>query len=371
MTKNAVGILLCAGSATRMGFDKLTTLLGGQAPLLRSALLLAEGGCERLVAAVNAQSRAFLEKAQLPVPITLVDGGETRFHSVKNALAAAVGDIAVIHDAARPFAEKELVEACIESAAAHGSGVAAVPMVDTVLRQETAGAEVVCIPRESLYRMQTPQAFSLPMIREAYAVEVLGATDDATVFSARYGKIRLVAGSGKNRKITTSEDWADCERRLAQTTYGTGFDTHRLVEGRPLILGGVTIPYPKGLLGHSDADVLLHAISDALLGACALGDIGLHFPDSDPRYRGADSRVLLRGVLTLVEKQGKRVRHVDATILCEKPKLAPYIPQMRENIAADLALPISGVSVKATTTEEQNDEGRGLCISAQAIATIY
>ncbi|MCL2694782.1 MAG: 2-C-methyl-D-erythritol 2,4-cyclodiphosphate synthase [Clostridiales bacterium] len=361
-----------------MGFDKLITPLAGQAPLLRSALALIEGGCDCLVVAGGENIRAFLEQAELPIPVTFVPGGQTRFHSARNALAVAAGDIAVIHDAARPMADADLVRKCIKSAATHGSGVAAIPMADTVLRREGAGA--VPVPRETLWRMQTPQAFSLPMIQAAYAQATPGATDDATVFLARWGKIHFVSGSERNRKLTTPADWSDCEQMLQRdaegvvpyrpTVYGTGFDTHRLVAGRPLVLGGVTVPYEKGLLGHSDADVLLHAIADALLGACALGDIGQHFPDSDPRYKDADSRMLLRETASLLHKQGKRARHVDATIVCEKPKLAPHIPQMRENIAADLGLPLSAVSVKATTTEGQNDEGRGLCVSAQALVTV-
>ena len=151
---------------------------------------------------------------------------------------------------------------------------------------------------------------------------------------------------------------------------GHGYDVHRLVEGRKLILGGVEIPYEKGLLGHSDADVLIHAIIDAILGAAALGDIGKLFPDTDGAYRGVDSRVLLRRVADMVQKRDMTVRHVDATVLCQRPKLRPYIDRMRENIAAELGLAAESVSVKATTTEGMNDEGRGLCISAQAIALV-
>jgi len=369
---SSAGILLCAGSSERMGFDKLTTPLNGQAPLLRSALALAEGGCDCIIAAVNDSTRAFWEQTAAPLPMKMVAGGQTRFASVKNALAVAEGDIAVIHDAARPLAGGALVRACIRAAAEYGSGVAAVPMADTVLRWEAEwGAPV---PRENLYRMQTPQAFSLPMIREAYEGARPGATDDATVFLVRYGILHLVPGSEKNRKLTTAEDWhlaaqtASARPHPMATAYGIGYDTHSLVLGRPLILGGVNIPYHKGLQGHSDADVLLHAIIDALLGACALGDIGGHFPDTDPRYKNADSRVLLRKTATRLPG---RPLHVDATIVCERPKLKKkYIPGMRENIAEDLDLPLTSVSVKATTTEGHNDEGRGLCISAQAIVTV-
>jgi 2-C-methyl-D-erythritol 2,4-cyclodiphosphate synthase len=288
----------------------------------------------------------------------------------------AEGDIAVIHDAARCMVGAYLVQECIADAERQGSGVAAMPMTDTVLQQEGTG--LAPLARETLWRMQTPQAFGLHTIRAAYAQAALSAagtfTDDASVWIAAGHIPFLVHGSEGNRKLTSREDWEWAEAALRSddtcTVYGTGFDTHRLVGGRKLILGGVDIPFEKGLLGHSDADVLLHAVCDAILGACALGDIGRHFPDTDAQYKGADSRVLLRSVADMVQKRDRRLTHIDATILCQRPKLSPYIPKMRENIAADLGLPLNCVSVKATTTEEMNDEGRGLCISAQAIASV-
>ncbi len=366
---SVTGILLCAGSATRMGFDKLTTPLCGRTAIERSAALLIAGGCDRLVLVGSAANEAYLNALSCAVPHTVVRGGAERSDSVRNGLAAANGcEIAVIHDAARCFTPADCVTACIESARTYGSGVLAMAVRDTVVR--TDGTAYETLDRTNLYRTQTPQAFRYAEIVRAYA-EADSATDDAALYRRVVGVPHLVPGSEAARKLTTAEDWNWAKERLM--TYpkiGTGFDIHRLVEGRKLILGGVEIPYEKGLLGHSDADVLIHAMIDAIMGAAALGDIGKAFPDSDERYRGIDSRVLLRETADMVRKQDMQVVQVDATILCQRPKLRPYIDAMRQNLAADLGLAEENVSVKATTTEGMNDEGRGFCISAHAVAQV-
>ena len=259
-----------------------------------------------------------------------------------------------------------LVRACAAQAMEQGSGVAAVRVNDTVLREGAAGFATV--PREGLWRMQTPQAFRLFDILDAYDRAEGPATDDATLFLRAGHALSLVEGGADNFKLTTPADWARAERLLARC--GTGFDTHRLVEGRRLVLGGVTVPFARGLLGHSDADVLAHAVMDALLGAAALPDIGQLFPDTDPAYAGADSMALLRQVVARVAEKGLRVNQLDATVIAERPKLAPYVPAMRENLAAACGVAPGQVGLKATTTEGMNDEGRGLCISAQAVATL-
>ncbi len=364
---SATGILLCAGTSVRMGFDKLNTPLCGKTAIERSMDALIAGGCDALVFVVNEASEQTVRAIACPVPFTVVPGGETRTDSVRSGLCAANGDVAVIHDAARCFVSPALVKACLDSARAYGSGVAAIPVTDTVLR---VGADAVePLDRSTLFRMQTPQAFRLSDIRRAYETGA-SATDDATLYAQSIGVPRFVLGSEDNRKLTTGADWAWAVERLSQPVYGIGFDTHRLVEGRSLILGGVPIPFEKGLLGHSDADVLLHAIMDAILGAMKLGDIGKLFPDTDERYRGVSSRVLLRTVAGLVQKEDMAVAHVDATVICERPKLAPYRDEMERRIAEDLGISPNAVSVKATTTEGRNDEGKGLCISAQAIASV-
>lgn len=366
---SATGVLLCAGSAARMGFDKLTTPIGGRTAIERSIDLLTCGGCDALVIVASEANETYVRSLSCAVPKTVVRGGKTRTESVRNGLTEATGDIAVIHDAARCFTPASCVAACIESAAAYGSGVLALPVADTVVR--TDGAAYETLDRTNLYRTQTPQAFLLTEIRKAYLSAEDDATDDAALYRRFIGTPRLVRGSELAKKLTTPEDWVWAkEQGMICTKIGTGFDTHRLVEGRKLVLGGVEIPYEKGLLGHSDADVLIHAVIDAILGAAALGDIGKAFPDSDAAYKDIDSRVLLRRTMDMVQKRDMKVAQIDATILCQRPKLRPYIDAMRQNLAADLDLSLESVSVKATTTEGMNDEGKGLCISAQAIAQV-
>ena len=362
------GILLCAGSAHRMGFDKLAAPIAGRNAIERSAELLILGGCEHLVIVTNEEHEKLIRELQLPVPVTVVYGGATRTESVRNGLKHTPEGIAVIHDAARCFTPAHCVAECIESARAYGSGVLAVPVRDTVVR--TDGTAYETLDREGIYRTQTPQAFRTEEIIKAYA-DAESATDDAALYAIHFGAPHLVSGDEKARKLTTEEDWKWAkEICMTYPKIGTGFDTHRLTEGRKLILGGVEIPYEKGLLGHSDADVLIHAIIDAIMGAAALGDIGKAFPDSDEAYSGIDSRILLRKTAEMVQKKDMKIAQIDATVLCQRPKLRAYIDGMRENLAKDLDLPMECVSVKATTTEGMNDEGKGLCISAQAAAVL-
>ncbi len=364
---SAAGILLCGGASSRMGFDKLNTPICGKTAIERSMDALVAGGCDSLVFVVSAASEKTVASLSVPVPYTVVSGGKERTDSVRNGLMAASGDVAVIHDAARCFVDPSIVKASIEAAAKFGSGVAALPVTDTVMRLGDGTLET--LDRSKLFRMQTPQTFRLSKIRAAYETDAY-ATDDATLYARVFGVPHFVPGSEQNRKLTTAEDWVWALDRLSPAAYGTGFDTHRLVEGRDLFLGGVQIPFEKGLLGHSDADVLLHAIMDAILGAMKLGDIGKLFSDTDPQYAGISSRVLLRRVNELVQKRDMLVSHVDATVICQRPKLAPYREEIERTIAEDLAIPFDAVSVKATTTEGMNDEGKGLCISAQAIASV-
>ena len=296
---SAVGILLCAGSSNRMGFDKLNTPLCGKTAIERSADALILGGCDSLVFVVSETSETTVASLSVPVPFTVVQGGAQRTDSVRNGLTAAEGEIAVIHDAARCFVSPAIVRASIDAAQKYGSGVASLPVTDTVIR--LGDGEIETLDRSTLFRMQTPQTFRMGQIKAAYA-EGGSATDDATLYAKKFGAPHLILGSEDNRKLTTAADWAWALTRLAPPpAYGIGFDTHRLVEGRKLFLGGVEIPFEKGLLGHSDADVLLHAIMDAILGAMKLGDIGKLFPDTDPQYAGISSRVLLRKVNDLVQ----------------------------------------------------------------------
>ena len=367
---SVIGVLLCGGSSQRMGFNKLTTPLGEFTALERSASLLAHSGCDRLVIAVTADTRPAAEALHLPVPVTLCDGGSTRGQSVLNALRAAhgqPGDIAVIHDAARCFQSPDAVRAAIDSAKANGSGVASLPMTDSVFDTDTQQP----LDRSKLVRTQTPQAFRYEEILAAY--EQAGdqnATDDAALYARFIGPVTFTPGCSTGYKLTTVEDWNFAGASCIRPRTGTGFDTHVLGEGRKLILGWVEIPFEKGLIAHSDGDVLLHALMDALLGAASLGDIGHLFPDKDPQYENISSRILLREVARRLREQRFTVAHVDVTVIAQRPKLAPYFPQAIQNIAEDLVIQPDQVSLKATTTEGMNDEGRGLCISAQAIANL-
>jgi len=295
-------------------------------------------------------------------------GGETRTDSVRRALRGLSPDtdIVLIHDGARPFVTPDVIERVIDSAAKYGSGIAAVPVVDAVKVSED-GVVSDDLPKASLFNAQTPQGFRYAEITDAYARVPGSYGDDCEVYRRAGYSPRLVAGNYANRKITTQADIFNLSRAYR---IGYGYDVHQLVEGRDLIVGGVYIPFEKGLLGHSDADVALHALMDALLGVAALGDIGRHFPDTDPTYKGADSGKLLDHVVELLKEKGYRVGNVDVTIVCQRPKLKDYIEQMRENVARHLKVDIDCVNIKATTTEKLGFEGEEKGISAQAACMV-
>lgn len=365
-----VAILLCAGGSVRMGFDKLLTPIAGRNAIERSLDALIAGGAEEIVFTISPATKEFVESLACPVPSRIVSGGETRAESVYNALHAIdSAEIVAIHDAARCMVSPETVRASIESAREFGSGVVAGKVTDTIM--QFSGETVLPLDRSRLIRMQTPQTFQFDRIKAAYeAGDRSSVTDDCALYLAAgyQPKFVLTEGEAANQKLTTAADWQQALATYAR--FGTGFDTHRLVEGRKLILGGIEIPFAKGLLGHSDADVLTHAIVDALLGAAGLGDIGRLFPDSDAAYAGANSVELLREVVRRIEDSGLRVAHVDATVICERPKIKPHAAQMQRRLAEAMHVLPEFVSVKATTTEGMNDEGKGLCISASAIASL-
>ncbi len=366
----AVAVLLCAGSSSRMGFDKLLTPIAGKTAIERSMDALVSGGAEEIVFAVSDATRTFVEALACPVPKQIVDGGVSRALSVKNALGAVDrADVVAIHDAARCMVSPETVRESFDSAAKFGSGVVAGKVTDTIVQFDGDG--VLPLDRGRLIRMQTPQTFQFDLIKTAYDNGDLSkVTDDCALYIAAGYEPRFVytEGEAANEKLTSGADW-----RLALAKYarfGTGYDTHRLAEGRKLILGGVEIPFEKGLLGHSDADVLTHAIMDALLGAAGLSDIGMLFPDTDAAYEGADSLALLGEVVRRIEALGLRVAHVDATVIAQRPKIMPHAEAMRARLSGKMHVSPESVSIKATTTEGMNDEGKGLCISASAIASL-
>lgn len=369
---DTTAILVAAGASRRMGFDKLSYRLpDGRTVLETSCAALAAHPAVRQVVLVAGANRPECERiaAACPKPCCVVDGGETRADSVRNGLAAAEGALVAIHDAARPFVSRAVITAALEAAARTGAAAPAVPVKDTI--KVAQGGRVVSTPdRAMLYAVQTPQCFSREKYRQALACvtgeQARQVTDDCSLFELAGMPVELTAGDYGNYKITTPDDL----KKEKTMRIGHGYDVHRLVEDRKLILGGVEIPYEKGLLGHSDADVLLHAVMDAVLGAAALGDIGRHFPDTDPAYRSADSLALTRAVAALIREHGYAVGNIDATILCQKPKLAPYIEEMRRNIAAAFGVAADAVSVKATTEEHLGFTGEGLGIAAHAVALL-
>lgn len=307
---------------------------------------------------------------------SIVPGGGHRQDSVKNGLEYVTGGIVAIHDAARPFVTPQLIEACVEEACRAGACVAAVPVVDTIKAASSEGEIERTVDRQNLYAIQTPQTFRTELIRRAYEDAYTAgfyATDDAALVERIGGRVKIVQGSYENIKITTPSDVKIASARLGGNEIsrtGIGYDVHAFADGRKLVLGGVEIPFQMGLAGHSDADVLVHAIMDALLGAAALGDIGRHFPDSDARYRDISSLKLLEQVKELLGAHGWRVVNVDAVVICERPKIAPYTPEMTRLIAECLAISPTLVNIKGTTTEGLGFTGRGEGIAAQAVAVL-
>ena len=370
---SVTAIIVAAGASRRMGFDKLSYRLPDGRTVLETscALFAAHPAVDELVL-VAGGNRPQCEAiaAACPKPCTVVQGGATRADSVRSGLAAAKGQLVAIHDAARPFASAEIITAALQAAAESGAAAPAVPVKDTIKIADQDGKVVATPDRAMLYAVQTPQCFDRALYLQALEA-VSGekaslVTDDCSLFELASLPVTLTAGDYTNLKITTKEDL----QKEKTMRIGHGYDVHRLVEDRKLILGGVEVPYEKGLLGHSDADVLLHAVMDAVLGAAALGDIGQHFPDTDPAYKGADSLALTREVAKIIAAHGYKVGNIDATILCQRPKLAPHISAMRQNIADAFGLPLDAVSVKATTEEHLGFTGEGLGIAAHAVALI-
>jgi len=305
-------------------------------------------------------------------------GGATRQESVKSGLDNLPAEIELImvHDAARPLVDRATILRCLNEAAKHGAVITAVPVKDTLKKVDNTGMVVKTVDRSCLWQAQTPQAVRRPLLERAFAnaeqTRFVG-TDEASLLEAAGIPVRVVAGNERNGKITRSEDLRMAEALLSEEyamKIGHGFDAHRLVSGRKLILGGVTIEYELGLEGHSDADVVAHALTDALLGALGAGDIGRHFPDTDPRYKGIDSLLLLAEVHGLVENQGYRLGNADLTIVCQRPKLAPHIAAMQANLARCCKVPPASINIKATTTEKMGYTGRGEGIAAHAVVLL-
>ena len=372
-------LLVAAGSGSRAGGEapKQFRPIGGRPLLAHAVAGLRHPRIGRVQVVIGeGQHDAYAEAVgalPLPAPVT---GGATRRQSVRNGLEAlaiggGVGRV-LIHDAARPFLPAAVIDRLLDALEDKDGAVPVLPVVDTLARAEALLGDSVA--RAGLVRVQTPQAFRFDAILRAHAAWTGGeATDDAQVARSAGLEVATVAGDPALEKLTYDEDFERAGNLLAArlvSRTGFGFDVHAFGPGDGLWLGGVRVPHEHGLIGHSDADVALHALTDALLGTLGAGDIGDHFPASDPHWRGADSATFVEHARALVEREGGRIDHVDVTIVCESPRIGPHRAAMRARLAGLLRLPERSVSIKATTTERLGFTGRGEGIAAQAVATV-
>lgn len=367
-------VIVAAGQGLRAGqpLPKQFARWRGK-PVLRHAVeALVTAGAGPVAVAIPDGADDLAAEALAGLPgIKLLTGGATRQASVRLALEALVGQspaLVLIHDAARPDCPAEVVDRLLAALDAHPGAIPVLPVVDSLARSEN-GMMAGSAEREALRRVQTPQAFRYTEILAAHRAwtDAPDAGDDARVARAAGLAVALVEGDERLRKLTFAEDFMTSFPTLR---VGLGYDVHRLVEGEELWLGGIRIPHGKGLAGHSDADVALHAIVDAVLGACGAGDIGLHFSPTDPQWRGAPSSRFVEHAVTLAREAGLGVGNVDVTIICEVPRIGPHREAMRARIAELLGVGIGTVNVKGTTTERLGLTGRGEGIAAQAVATL-
>ena len=378
---NSIALIVAAGAGTRLGGEvpKQYLPLGGRAVLRHSVeTFLRHPAISGVRTVISPEHRALYDSAVAGLPILPpVAGGASRQDSVRNgleSLAELQPDRVLIHDAARPFLTAEIVDRTLAALDDAPGAVVAVPVTDTLKRGHD-GRVAGTVDRSALWRAQTPQGFRYADILAAHR-QAKGAamTDDAAVAEAAGLPVKLVVGADDNFKITTADDLRRAERLVGAAAQefrtGTGYDVHRFAAGDSVTICGVRIAHDQSLEGHSDADVGLHALTDAILGTIGAGDLGSHFPPGDPQWRGADSARFLSHAAGLVAAKGGRIAHVDVTLICERPKIAPHRAAMVARIAAILGLDEGRVSVKATTTEGLGFTGRREGIAAQAVATV-
>lgn len=369
-------VVVAAGASRRFGADKLAQPLGGRTVLERAVEAvrapLGDAPCVLVVAPARV---AELGAAWANRGVRLVAGGAARQDSVRSgveALGLGDEDLVVVHDGARPFVPAADVLAVVEAARERGAAVLAAPVADTLKRVGEDGWVVETLVRRGVFRSLTPQAFRVGELRRAWAGAGKGEwTDEAALLESVGARVAVVEGDGRNLKVTTPHD-LDLLRGLYPPCLrvGYGVDVHPFAEGRELWLGGVHLEGEVGLAGHSDADVVLHAVTDAILGACAGGDIGVHFPPSDERWRGAPSAQFVRHALAVAAAQGLRLTHCDVTVLAERPRLAPWRERLVASLADLLSVPREAVNFKATTCEGMGFIGRGEGIQAHAVVTM-
>jgi 2-C-methyl-D-erythritol 4-phosphate cytidylyltransferase/2-C-methyl-D-erythritol 2,4-cyclodiphosphate synthase len=371
-----VALIVAAGSGSRMGGEipKQFRPLVGKAVLAHAVDALASHPAIDAVRVVIGEGQEELARQALAGRDVgeLIVGGAERADSVQAGLRAIEADVILVHDAARPFCPPDVVERLLKALDQAEGAVPALPVADTLARAETVLGEPV--DRSGLVRVQTPQAFRFASLADTYA-QWSGPTptDESTVLRAAGRDVMVVAGDPMLEKLTSAADWQRAEAmlqsRLVSRT-GLGFDVHAFAGEGPIMMGGISIQHDRGLAGHSDADVVLHSITDALLGAAGLGDIGQHFPPSDPQWKGADSSIFLAHAAKLVRDAGGVIDFIDCTVICEAPKVGPHRDAMRSRVAEILGLPLSLVSIKATTTERLGFTGRREGVAAQAAATV-
>lgn len=373
---SVTALIVAAGTGTRMGGDipKQFAILAGKSVLAHAFDALASHpriGSVRVVIGKGQEEVAAKALAGRDVGDVII-GGEERADSVRAGLAVIPDGVVLVHDAARPFCPHDVIDRLLDALDSADGAVPAIAVADTLAKGH--GNIDQLVDRNLLHRVQTPQAFHVEDLR--YAIEEAGrghTTDESSVMIAAGLKVALVEGSASLDKLTTPEDWRRAEalqeaKMISRT--GMGFDVHAFEGEGPVMMGGVEIPHLRGLAGHSDADVVLHSITDALLGAAGKGDIGQHFPPSDPQWKGAASDIFLSHAANLVRQDGGIIDSVDCTVICEAPKVGPYREAMQRRVAEILALPVSAVSIKATTTEKLGFTGRGEGVAAQAVATV-
>ena len=363
-------ILTCAGKGTRAGFEKNKLLIKTDNVTVIEKTLFAfvkSGVIDEYIVTASEKDETEIMRL-LPSFVRVVTGGATRTESVKNGLKAVTGDIVLIHDGARPFIDVEIIRNCINDVKEFGSSVVAIKSKDTVLTAIDDKVEKY-VGKDGVYLVQTPQGFLTEELKQAF-IQADGRifNDEGSLFSAYIRPAHITEGNAKNVKLTYKEDF-DLLKSYGDLYFGTGFDCHRLVENRKLILGGVEILHDKGLLGHSDADVLTHAIMDAILSAAGLRDIGYYFPDTDEKYKDANSILLLKEVIKMINERGFYVKSVTGCIMAEKPKLLPHIPNIAKSLAAVLDISVNDVGITATTLEGLGFVGReeGICVYSSAV----
>lgn len=368
-------IIVAAGTGTRFGAEipKQYLVIAGRTVIRHAAEALAAH--VSLIQPVGDPTALADALSGVPGLLPPVAGGETRQDSVRNGLEALqphAPDIVLVHDAARPVIPEGTIPALLAALRESPGAIPAAPVADTLKRVER-GAIVETVPRAGLFRAQTPQAFRFGALLAAHRAGFTGATDDASLLEAAGQTVEVVPGSDDNIKLTYPDDLVRLERIMALATVprvGTGFDVHTFAEGRPLWLCGVQVPHDQGLAGHSDADVGIHALCDAIYGALAEGDIGRHFPPSEATWKDADSARFLRHAAERIAARGGRLVNADVTLICERPKITPHAPAMIARLADLLGVAAGAISVKATTTEKLGFTGRGEGIAAQAVVSV-